>query len=117
VKPDGYIKVAAPDREKLSDPNHKVHRLRLSMGRYSVPVPRSKALRIGLGVGLCLGGVFWFLPVLGLWMLPLGLLVLSIDFPPVRRMRRRTAVHWGRRRARQQKKGRAGGESGPQGIG
>ena len=31
------------------------------------------------------GGVFSFLPVLGLWMLPLGLLVLAVDIPPLRR--------------------------------
>ncbi|MEM7193531.1 MAG: hypothetical protein AAF402_01185 [Pseudomonadota bacterium] len=38
-----------------------------------------------LGVLLLLGGLLWFLPILGLWMLPLGLLVLSIDFPWARR--------------------------------
>jgi hypothetical protein len=31
------------------------------------------------------GGVFSILPVLGLWMLPLGLVLLAEDFPPVRR--------------------------------
>jgi hypothetical protein len=45
-----------------------------------------------------LGGLFWFLPVLGLWMLPLGLLVLSIDIPAVRRLRRRIEIWWGRRK-------------------
>jgi hypothetical protein len=94
----------------LSDPRDKASEPRLTLGRYSVPIPKSKALRIALGIGLCLGGLLWFLPVLGLWMLPLGLLVLSIDFPPVRRLRRRAEVHWGRRRrpkrAAHEKKGR-----------
>ena len=34
---------------------------------------------------LILGGVFSFLPVLGLWMLPLGLMVLAVDIPPLKR--------------------------------
>ncbi len=33
-----------------------------------------------LGVLLLIGGMFWFLPVLGLWMIPLGLVILSVDF-------------------------------------
>jgi len=43
----------------------------------------------------------WFLPILGLWMLPLGLLMLSIDLAPVRRLRRRVEIWWGRRRQKQ----------------
>ena len=30
---------------------------------------------------LCVGGVLGFLPILGFWMLPLGLAVLAIEFP------------------------------------
>ena len=33
------------------------------------------------GILLVLGGVFSFLPVLGIWMLPLGLLLLALDLP------------------------------------
>ena len=44
-------------------------------------------LRVPLGLLLCLGGALWFLPVLGLWMLPLGLLILSEDVPWLRRRR------------------------------
>ncbi|MBZ8132586.1 hypothetical protein [Afifella sp. IM 167] len=58
----------------------------------SVPLPQSRLLRVGLGVLLVLGGCLWFLPVVGFWMLPLGLIVLSIDIPLVRRWRRRFAV-------------------------
>jgi len=36
--------------------------------------------------------------VLGFWMIPLGLLVLSHDFATVRRWRRRLTVWWARRR-------------------
>jgi hypothetical protein len=34
--------------------------------------------------------------VLGFWMIPLGLLVLSVDIPIVRRRRRQLAVWWHR---------------------
>ena len=54
-------------------------------------------MRIVVGILLCLGGCLWFLPVLGFWMLPLGLMMLSIDLAPVRRLRRRAAIRWGRR--------------------
>jgi len=41
--------------------------------------PEARFVRIPLGILLVLGGIFSFLPVLGLWMLPLGLLLLAID--------------------------------------
>ena len=58
----------------------------------SVPVPGHPILRAILGVALVVGGFLGFLPVLGFWMLPLGLVILSIDFPPVRRFRRAVTV-------------------------
>lgn len=42
-------------------------------------------VRLPLAILLILGGIFSFLPVLGIWMLPLGLLVLAVDIPPLRR--------------------------------
>ncbi len=62
-----------------------------------IPVPGSVFLRVPLGIAFVLGGVLGFLPVVGFWMLPLGLLILSIDFPPVRRFRRRITVSIGTR--------------------
>jgi hypothetical protein len=47
--------------------------------------PRLHIVRIPLALLLILGGIFSFLPVLGIWMLPLGLLVLAVDIPPLRR--------------------------------
>ena len=47
--------------------------------------PHMHLVRIPLAILLLLGGVFSFLPILGLWMLPLGLLVLAVDIPPLRR--------------------------------
>lgn len=37
-----------------------------------------------MGVLLILGGVLGFLPVLGFWMIPLGLALLATDIPPLR---------------------------------
>jgi hypothetical protein len=61
-------------------------------------LPESKPIRIGLGILLIALGLLGFLPVLGFWMIPLGLLVLSIDIPIVRRWRRQLAVWWHRDR-------------------
>ena len=47
--------------------------------------PSMRALRIVVAVLLIAASVFWFLPILGLWMLPLGLLLLAEDIPPLRR--------------------------------
>ena len=40
-------------------------------------MPVSRGRQIALGWGLVLGGVLGFLPVLGFWMIPLGILVLK----------------------------------------
>ena len=67
------------------------------LGR-TIRLPRSRALRIAIGVVLVILGIFGFLPILGFWMIPLGLLVLSYEFATVRRWRRKLEVSWGRRR-------------------
>jgi hypothetical protein len=61
-------------------------------------LPQSKPIRIGLGILLVAFGLVGFLPVVGFWMIPLGLLVLSVDVPIVRRWRRQLAVWWHRDR-------------------
>ncbi len=43
--------------------------------------PSSRLVRIPLSALLILGGIFSFLPILGLWMLPLGLLLIAQDIP------------------------------------
>jgi polyferredoxin len=65
-----------------------------------MPLPQSRVLRISLGIVLLICGAFGFLPVVGYWMIPLGLLVLSVDVPAVRRWRRKLEVKWGRWRQR-----------------
>ncbi|MDD1500297.1 MULTISPECIES: PGPGW domain-containing protein [Agrobacterium] len=75
---------------------------RLHMGKWSVAMPRSRIGRIVIGTVLVICGLLGFLPVLGFWMVPLGLLVLSQDLRFVRRKRRQLAIWWEyRKRARQ----------------
>jgi len=45
----------------------------------------------------CLGGLLAILPVLGLWMLPVGLVLLAEDIPALRRMTDR-CLDWIERR-------------------
>ena len=70
----------------------------IRLGTYSINLPGSKRSRIALGSALVIGGCLGFLPILGFWMLPLGVIVLSVDLHPIRRLRRRFDVHWGRRK-------------------
>ena len=55
--------------------------------------PDSRLIRIPAGLALMIGGVFSFLPILGAWMLPLGLMLLAADIPPLQRPMARFA-HW-----------------------
>ena len=60
---------------------------------------RNPWIRRAAGVLLIAGGLLGFLPVLGFWMLPLGVIVLSDEIPWLRRRRRRLGVWCRRRRA------------------
>ena len=73
--------------------------------------PQARKVRIPLGVLCILGSFFWFLPVLGLWFLPLGLLLIAQDVPFLRRPVGKMTLYllerwkqlrkwWARRRAR-----------------
>lgn len=43
--------------------------------------PWALVIRVPLGILFVIGGLLSILPVLGLWMLPLGVLLLAIDLP------------------------------------
>lgn len=47
--------------------------------------PRSRLVRIPLGIACLIGSFFWFLPVLGLELLPVGLLLIAQDVPFLRK--------------------------------
>lgn len=68
---------------------------------------------MAIGIILVLFGFLGFLPVLGFWMIPLGLLILSYEFHIVRRLRRRLIVRWERRKARKQAAAGGGARRGP----
>lgn len=68
-------------------------------------------IRFPFALLLILGGLLSFLPVLGIWMLPLGLLLLAVDLPVLRgpistlvirsrRIGQRWARRWRKWRAR-----------------
>jgi hypothetical protein len=78
---------------------------KVKLGSREITLPRSRALRIGLGIALIIGGLLGFLPIVGFWMLPLGILVLSYDLSFARRWRRRIVVWWRRLRERQAREG------------
>jgi hypothetical protein len=69
----------------------------IRIGKWVIPLPGHRLGRIAIGVLLIIGGLLGFLPVLGFWMIPLGLAVLSYDIPAVRRARRRAVVWFHRR--------------------
>lgn len=61
---------------------------------------RYRYVRVPLGILLIIGGFLAILPVFGLWMLPVGLMLLAVDIPVMRprvsaaliRLRRRIGV-------------------------
>jgi hypothetical protein len=59
--------------------------------------PSARWVRIPLAIVFICGGLFGFLPVLGLWMLPLGVLLLAQDLTFLRKPTRRALV-WLERR-------------------
>lgn len=81
------------------------NRVHLKFSGRKIPLPGSPLIRVLLGILLVVGGILGFLPVLGFWMIPLGIIVLSIDLPFVRRFRRQVEVRvlrwWRARKASQ----------------
>lgn len=74
----------------MEKPNDRYRRLR------GAPT----ALRIAIGLLLIVGGIFGILPILGFWMIPLGVAVLLSDVPAVRRAWSRLRLWWRKRRGR-----------------
>jgi hypothetical protein len=71
----------------------RLHRQFEALARHA-PVPRRfldalrsnryRRIRIPAAVLLILGGLLSILPIFGIWMLPLGLMLLAIDIPVLR---------------------------------
>lgn len=56
--------------------------------------PDSRWVRLPAGIALVIGGIFSILPFLGIWMLPLGLMMVAADVPFLRRPMARLTM-WG----------------------
>jgi len=65
------------------------------IGKFRLRLPDHPVVRVVLGILLVVFGFFGFLPVLGFWMIPVGLIILSVDFSWVRRKRRMVSVWLG----------------------
>lgn len=68
----------------------QIKQLRYHLSRWLVRIRRTvpPGLRSVLGLLLMIGGVFGFLPILGFWMIPLGIAVIALDVRPLwRRLR------------------------------
>ena len=100
IDPDAFLDVSddAPLRRLLAG--------RPAPGRRAMDWlrrPGAGWARIPLGAVLVVGGLLGFLPILGFWMVPAGLLLLAEDIPALRRptMRALGAAQgwWDRRRA------------------
>ena len=65
----------------------------------------SRWIRLPAGIALMVGGVFSILPFLGIWMLPLGLMLIAADVPFLRRPMARLTM-WGADRLDRYRAGR-----------
>lgn len=77
-----------PDTRLLKFVRYHFHRLKTHPNHW---------LRKTVGILLVIGGLLGFLPVLGYWMLPLGLALLAVDWPWARRLSRQLISWWGQR--------------------
>jgi hypothetical protein len=66
------------DRLQERMPHHVLRVMR------KVRSPAAAPYRIPIGIALTAGGVVGFLPIVGFWMVPLGLAVLAQDVPGMR---------------------------------
>lgn len=82
ITSDGHLKQARPEKRRTMK-----QRLRRFQAWVRSRLPYG--VRFLLGVLLIFGGILGFLPILGLWMLPLGIAVAALDVKPtIRRWRR-----------------------------
>jgi hypothetical protein len=71
----------------------------IKIGSYSCSLPDYAPARILIGILLICAGLVGFLPFLGFWMIPLGILILSYDIPRVRLFRQKVVAWWRNRKA------------------
>jgi len=96
------------DRENRSDLDHQFARLEALLPNglprfvHWLRGPSSRLVRIPTALLLIAGGFVGFLPILGFWMIPLGLVLIAQDIPflqgPIARMLAWGIDRWERRR-------------------
>ena len=69
-------------------------------GRRKLP----PGVRTLVGLLFCAGGVFWWLPILGLWMLPVGLVLIALDIPGLKKPVSRWLDKWLRKHSKKRNK-------------
>ena len=101
IKTGGLVTMSS--RHTASDGDWRLEKLidrlppRLRQVSRSLRQPSRRGLRIFAGLLLIVGGILAFLPLLGVWMLPLGLALLAEDVPVLRSLRSRL-LDWIERR-------------------
>lgn len=66
----------------------------IRIGSWSYELPDWTPARIAIGLVLIVLGFLGFLPVLGFWMIPLGIAILAYDIPLVRLWRQKVVAWW-----------------------
>ncbi len=66
----------------------------IKLGSYTFTLPDWAPARIAIGVFFIILGFLGFLPVLGFWMIPLGVAILAYDIPYVRLLRQNFMRWW-----------------------
>jgi hypothetical protein len=76
-----------PDPERKHDPPTRRERIISAVRRTVEWADRKlpRGVRSVLGLLLIAAGIFGFLPILGFWMIPLGISLIALDIPPLRR--------------------------------
>lgn len=91
--PDGEAgpqNILRMDLSARDEPQTLRTRFRPFFGWIRRNIPRG--LRVFVGGVLIVGGVFGFLPILGFWMIPLGVMVAAMDVQLYRRWKRRRSL-------------------------
>lgn len=86
------VKNLIPKKEREILDNKRSHKPKINIFGKKISLPQSALMRRCIGGTFLVGGVLGFLPILGFWMLPVGLVILSHDSPKIRRMRRKSDV-------------------------
>ena len=86
-------KNSEPDRTTQLQAADKMEKFRRAWTRWITWVYRRvpPGARTIVGLLVLSGGMLGFLPILGFWMIPLGLAIISLDFRPMIRARKRRA--------------------------